>query len=159
MACFWSRLAARGNFRFTHYQGCEGCCVSGRTRSTPRPIAIHHCVGGFGEIPSPVGPTVPPTLSPWLQDPGCLREMQKPQPKEDSKCRTPLALCPALSPPLLSYINPKPLSLRVDSSVSGVRYLSAQSSVNKMPRVFASRRSLVIPWVRAISGLEWESPH
>jgi hypothetical protein len=62
------------NFRFTHHQGREGHCVSGRTGSTPRPTAVHHGVGGFGEILSPVGPAVPPTPSSRLQDPGCPRE-------------------------------------------------------------------------------------
>jgi hypothetical protein len=37
--------------------------------------------------------------------------------------------------------------------------MSTQSSVIKLPPVFASRRSLVILWVRAFSWLRWGYPH
>lgn len=70
---------------------------SGRIGITPRPTAIHHSVGGFGTIPTPVGPTIPPTPLSRLQDPACPRECceekpkPKPQPKEDGEHSTPPA--------------------------------------------------------------------
>ena len=41
------------------------------------------------------------------------------------------------------------------TSVSRVRHLLARSSVIKLPCVFASRRSLMIPWVCTELGIEW----
>jgi hypothetical protein len=40
----------------------------------------------------------------------------------------------------------------VNTPVFCMRYVSAQSSVIKLPHVFASRQSLVIPWLRLVRG-------
>ena len=57
-------------------------------------------MGEFDEIPSPVGPAIPPTPLFRAQDPDCLREccnkMQKPQPKEDGERCTPFVLTPKI---------------------------------------------------------------